>query len=98
MQNAFAESFIGRVRDELLNEMLFRSLPHTRALLEAWRTDYNTNRPHSRLGWLSPAIYAADRRSAALRSLDGPAPRTATTASRITSIAGLPSPLDKSSG
>jgi putative transposase len=77
MQNAFAESFIGRLRDELLNEMLFRSLPHTRALLEAWRTDYNTNRPHSRLGWLSPAIYVADRRSAALRSLDGSATRTA---------------------
>jgi putative transposase len=77
MQNAFAESFIGRLRDELLNEMLFRSLPHTRALLEAWRTDYNTNRPHSRLGWLSPAIYAADQRSAALRSLDGSATRTA---------------------
>ena len=79
MQNAFAESFIGRLRDELLNEMLFRSLPHTRALLEAWRTDYNTNRPHSRLGWLSPAIYAADQRSAALRSLDGSATRTAAT-------------------
>ena len=79
MQNAFAESFIGRLRDELLNEMLFRSLPHTRALLEAWRADYNTNRPHSRLGWLSPAIYAADRRSAALRSLDGSATRTAAT-------------------
>ena len=77
MQNAFAESFLGRLRDELLNEMLFRSLPHTRALLEAWRADYNTNRPHSRLGWLSPAIYAADRRSAALRSLDGSATRTA---------------------
>ena len=44
-QNAFAESFIGRLRDELLNETLFRSLPHARALLEAWRIDYNTNRP-----------------------------------------------------
>jgi putative transposase len=62
VQNAFAESFIGRLRDELLNETLFRSLPHTRAVLEAWRADYNTNRPHSRLGWMSPAIYAADRR------------------------------------
>ena len=77
MQNAFAESFIGRLRDELLNETLFRSLPHTRAVLEAWRADYNTNRPHSRLGWMSPAIYAADRRSAALRSTDGSASRTA---------------------
>jgi putative transposase len=79
VQNAFAESFIGRLRDELLNETLFRSLPHTRAILEAWRTDYNTERPHSRLGWMTPAIYAAARRSAALRSADGSAPRTATT-------------------
>ena len=77
VQNAFAESFIGRLRDELLNETLFRSLPHTHAVLEAWRADYNTNRPHSRLGWMSPAVYAADRRSAVLRSTDGSAPRTA---------------------
>ncbi|MGC1983662.1 MAG: IS3 family transposase [Pseudolabrys sp.] len=79
VQNAFAESFIGRLRDELLNETLFRSLSHTRAVLEAWRVDYNNERPHSRLGWMSPAIYAAARRSAALRSTDGFAPRTAAT-------------------
>ena len=72
-----AESFIGRLRDELLNETLFRSLAHTRAVLEAWRADYNQTRPHSRLGWMSPAIYAAARRSAALRSIDGSAQRTA---------------------
>jgi putative transposase len=78
-QNAFAESFIGRLRDELLNETLFRSLSHTRAVLDAWRADYNTNRPHSRLGWMSPAFYAADRRSAALRYTDGSSPRTAVT-------------------
>ena len=76
-QNAFAESFIGRLRDELLNETLFHSLVHTRAVLESWRADYNDERPHSRLGWLSPAIYATARRSAALRSTDGSAPRTA---------------------
>ena len=76
-QNAFAESFIGRLRDELLNETLFRSLSHARAVLDVWRADYNTNRPHSRLGWMSPASYAADRRSAALRYTDGAAPRTA---------------------
>jgi len=40
LQNAFIESFIGRLRDELLNETLFASLPHTRAVLEAWRADY----------------------------------------------------------
>jgi putative transposase len=76
-QNAFAESFIGRLRDELLNETLFRSLPHARAVLEAWRMDYNDDRPHSRLGWMSPSIYAAARRSAALRYPDGSAQRTA---------------------
>ena len=57
-QNAFVESFNGRLRDELLNETLFRSMAHARALLDAWRTDYNAERPHSRLGWLTPAAYA----------------------------------------
>src|SRR6516225_7247185 len=78
MQNAFAESFIGRLRDELLNETLFRSLAHAREMLEAWRQDYNNCRPHSQLGWMSPAIYAAARRSAPLRSTGGSAPRIAT--------------------
>jgi putative transposase len=77
VQNAFTESFIGRLRDELVNETLFRSLVHTRAVLEAWRADYNHERLHSRLSWMSPAIYAVARRSAALRSSDGSAPRTA---------------------
>jgi len=76
-QNAFIESFIGRLRDELLNEVLFRSLPHARAVLETWRADYNTNRPHSRLGWMSPQAYATMRRSAALRYTAGSAQRTA---------------------
>jgi putative transposase len=78
-QNAFAESFIGRLRDEFLNETLFRSIPHTRIELETWRLDYNTQRPHSQLEWMCPESYAAARRSAALRSLDGSAPRTAAT-------------------
>jgi putative transposase len=82
VQNAFAESFIGRLRDELLNETLFRSLSHTRAVLEGWRADYNNIRPHSRLGWMSPAIYAAARRSATLRSINGFAPRTANITAR----------------
>jgi putative transposase len=71
VQNAFVESFNGRLRDELLNETLFRSLSHARIVLEAWRVDYNTSRPHSRLGWLTPQAYAATRRSAALRCVDG---------------------------
>ncbi len=58
-QNAFVESFNGRLRDELLNETLFRSLAHANAALEAWRNDYNLERPHGKLGWLTPAAYAA---------------------------------------
>ena len=46
------ESFNGRLRDELLNETLFRSLPHARAVLEASRRDYNQARPHSKPGWI----------------------------------------------
>ena len=58
-QNGFIESFNGRLRDELLNETLFRSLPHARAVLEAWRRDYNEERPHSKLGWMTPRGYAS---------------------------------------
>lgn len=57
-QNAFIESFNGRLRDELLNETLFGSLAHARETLADWKNDYNTLRPHSRLGNLPPAIYA----------------------------------------
>jgi len=59
VQNAFIESFNGRLRDELLNETLFRSLAHARVELESWRRDYNTERPHSSLGWQTPLAFAA---------------------------------------
>jgi putative transposase len=59
VQNAFIESFNGRLRDEFLNETTFTSLPQARAVLEEWRRDYNTVRPHSRIGWLTPDAYAA---------------------------------------
>jgi putative transposase len=93
MQNAFIESFIGRLRDELLNETLFRSLPHVRAVLEAWRIDYNTNRPHSRLGWMSPQTYATMRRSAALRYADGSAQRTAAEITAQRGSSNRPTPI-----
>jgi putative transposase len=54
-QNAFAESFIGRLRDECLNETLFTSLPQARAVLAAWQRDYNEVRPHSAHRGLTPA-------------------------------------------
>ncbi len=58
MQNAFVESFIGRFRDECLNEHLFSSLAHARRLIEAWRIDYNTQRPHTSLQGLTPIEFA----------------------------------------
>jgi len=58
-QNAFVESFNGRLRDELLNETLFTSLAQARRILAAWRDDYNRVRPYSSLGGATPAEYAA---------------------------------------
>jgi putative transposase len=58
-QNAFIESFNGRLRDECLNDTLFTSLIHARFALRDWCEDYNTARVHSRIGWLAPAVYAA---------------------------------------
>ncbi|VXC91936.1 conserved hypothetical protein [Oceanicaulis sp. 350] len=57
-QNAFVESFNGRLRDECLNEHLFSSLREARSLIEDWRIDYNTERPHTALGGLAPCVYA----------------------------------------
>ena len=53
-QNGFMESFNGKLRDECLNEHVFASLAEARRLIEAWRIDYNTARPHSSLGYLTP--------------------------------------------
>ena len=54
MQNGFVKSFNGRIRDEFLNETLLRNLAHDRDLIAAWVTDYNTERPHSALGYKPP--------------------------------------------
>ena len=58
-QNAFVESFNGRLRDECLNETLFSSLSHARSVLAAWKHDYNYHRPHSAHGGKTPAEIAA---------------------------------------
>jgi len=57
-QNAFVESFNGRLRDECLNETLFSSLSHARAEPSAWRHDYNPHRPHSVHGGVPPIEFA----------------------------------------
>jgi putative transposase len=56
-QNAWIESFNGRLRDEYLNGQLFETPLEARILLEDWRIDYNINRPHSAHGWLTPAEF-----------------------------------------
>ncbi len=59
VQNAFIESFNSRLRDECLNEHVFLTLAEARHIIEAWRLDYNQHRPHSSLGALTPAEFAA---------------------------------------
>lgn len=57
-QNAYIESFNGRLRDECLNEHWFTSLAHAQVVIEAWRREYNEERPKKGLGGLTPAAYA----------------------------------------
>jgi transposase InsO family protein len=85
MQNGFVESFNGRMRDELLNETMFRNMAHARVVIAAWAADYNTERPHSALDYQTPADYAralttaiarpaARDESSARRAIAQPAP------------------------
>jgi putative transposase len=69
-QNAFIESFNGKFRDECLNQNWFTDLTDARRIIEAWRVDYNTVRPHSSLGYQTPVEFA--HRAAALRSPTAP--------------------------
>ena len=57
-QNAYIESFNGRLRDECLNEHWFTSVPHARAIIEAWRCEYDDERPKKGLGGLTPTADA----------------------------------------
>ena len=57
-QNAFIESFNGKFRDECLNEYWFHTLDHARVIINQWRKDYNECRPHSMLGYKTPAEMA----------------------------------------
>ncbi|MCH9809562.1 MAG: transposase [Alphaproteobacteria bacterium] len=80
MQNGFMESFNGRMRDELLNEMLFRGLVVARMRIAAWVADYNHHLPHSALGYWTPSEAsnqlraAATGRSAAISEVSGARP------------------------
>jgi len=57
--NAFVESFNGRLRDECLNAHWFLSMTDAPAKSEAWRWDYNKSRPYTSLGWMTPVKHAA---------------------------------------
>lgn len=85
MRNGYVESFNGPMRDELLNETLFLSLAYARAVIRAWVDDYNTERPHSSLGYATPAAFAAEIEKQRVRS-------------RTTTTAGLWFRLDESRG
>lgn len=75
IQNAFVESFIGRFRDECLNQHWFGSLAEARRIIAAWRQHYNRERPHSALGYQPPEQFA--RRLGAPGLAEGPRPSPA---------------------
>lgn len=58
-ENGYAESFHGRLRDELLNAEVFTDVRDARALASSWKNEYNHHRPHSSLGYVPPAVFAA---------------------------------------
>ena len=68
VENAFAESLNGRIRDEFLNQHCFRSVRHACDLGRDWHDDYNELRPHSALGGRSPEQFIAERRGPSGRS------------------------------
>ena len=74
-QNALIESFNGKFRDECLNQNWFVDLRHAREMIETWRVDYNTVRPHSSLGYRTPEEFAA---SVAVRPASPPTPVVST--------------------
>ena len=63
VENAFIESFNGRLRDECLNVHQFMSIAAAQTTIEAWRVDYNQRRPHSSLGHLTPDEFVAQRQA-----------------------------------
>ncbi len=60
VQNAFIESFNGRLRDECLNEHIFVNLHNAQQIIESWRQDYNTTRPHSSLNNMTPEEFSTE--------------------------------------
>ena len=101
-QNAFIESFNGRLRDEFLNETLFSTLAQARIALAMWRADYNGSRPHSKIGWQTPSpLHRPSTRAGIWRCAPPTAPRQLpplTPPDRAIATAGANSRLDKTWG
>jgi len=80
-ENGYIESFNARLRDEFLNGEIFYTLQEAKVLIEAWRRQYNTVRPHSSLGYRPPApeilLWPAPRRSTRLAAALEPGTRAA---------------------
>ena len=74
-ENGYAESFHSRVRDELLESELFTCLAEAKMLSERWRLEYNHRRPHSSLGYVAPAVFAASLAGPAVGASPLPPPR-----------------------
>jgi transposase InsO family protein len=71
-ENGYCESFNGKLRDECLNGEIFYSMREAQVVIEKWRVEYNTWRPHSALGYRPPAPASFAPRMAALRSPSAP--------------------------
>lgn len=78
-ENGYAESFHGRLRDELLNAELFADTREAKALAGAWKNEYNHRRPHSSLGYVPPAVFAATLSVPPVGAAPLPPARTAST-------------------
>ena len=71
-ENGYVESFNDKLRDELLNRELFLHVDEVRYVVDRWRMDYNHYRPHSSLGYMSPAAFAASGPPASSRGAEAP--------------------------
>jgi putative transposase len=76
-ENGYAESFHSRLRDELLESELFTCLAEAKMLSEQWRLEYNHRRPHSSLGYVAPAVFAASRAGSTVGASPLPPPQPA---------------------
>ena len=69
-QNAYIESFNGKLGAERLNERWFRTLQLAQKIIVAWRREYNEQRPHSSLNYLTPAEFSVSQRQQSINFLE----------------------------